>query len=98
MAYTAASFAVLAAALALALWRGAARDQALWLGLLVFLVLTVIADSTLIDLGVFGYATRFRSGLAVGSAPIEDLAYGASLYLVATTVWGWSAPPGRRKG
>lgn len=87
--YTYAAVAVFVLAVMLTFARGGARDLSLWLGLLCFAVLTVLADSLLIRVGVFGYAAHFRSGLDVLLIPVEDLLYGCALYLTATAVWSW---------
>jgi lycopene cyclase domain-containing protein len=89
MAYTWAAAVLLLLAVALTVLRGGAGDLALWVGLAVFVALTVVADSALIRLGVFEYARAPRSGVDVGAAPVEDLAYGCALYLVAAAVWAW---------
>lgn len=89
MEYTYASAAVLLLALTLTVLRGAAGDVALWLGLLSFAALTVVADSVLIKAGVYGYAARTRSGIDVLAIPLEDLLYGCALYLIAIAVWSW---------
>jgi lycopene cyclase domain-containing protein len=87
--YTLAAVAVLIVALGVTVARGAAPDPALWLGLIAFAALTVVADSLLVRIGVFGYATRFRSGIEIGAIPVEDLLYGCALYLIATAAWSW---------
>lgn len=89
MEYTYASAAVLFVALTITVLRGAARDVALWLGLLCFAALTVIADSILVKVGVFGYAAGSRSGIDILAIPVEDLLYGCALYLIANAVWSW---------
>jgi lycopene cyclase domain-containing protein len=87
MEYTYAAGALLLVAGALTIARGAARDRALWLGLLTFAVLTVLADSLLVRMGVFGYRAPYRSGLDVLAIPVEDLMYGCGLYLLAVAAW-----------
>jgi lycopene cyclase domain-containing protein len=89
MEYTYAAGTLLLLALALTVARGAGRDRALWLGLLAFAVLTVLADSLLVRIGVFGYRARYRSGIDVLVIPVEDLLYGCALYLVAVASWSW---------
>ncbi len=93
MEYTFASAAVLFFALTITALRGAAGDLALWLGLLCFAALTVIADSVLVRVGVFVYAAGTRSGIDILAIPLEDLLYGCALYLIANAVWTWH--PGR---
>lgn len=95
MQYTYASLAILLLALAVTVLRGAARDLALWLGLLAFAALTVLADSLLIRVGVFRYASATRSGIQILAIPLEDLLYGCALYLTAIAVWSWN--PGTRR-
>ncbi len=89
MEYTYAAGALLALALALTTVRGAGRDRALWLGLLAFAVMTVLADSLLVRFGVFGYRAPYRSGIDVLAIPVEDLMYGCGLYLLAVAAWSW---------
>ncbi|MGH7882934.1 MAG: lycopene cyclase domain-containing protein [Candidatus Dormibacteraceae bacterium] len=64
-------------------------ERRLWLGLLIFLGLTVIFDSLAIKAQLYAYSPRFRSGLQLLEAPIEDLIYGAALYLVAIATYTW---------
>ena len=89
MEYTYAAATLLLLALALTVARGAGRDRALWLGLLAFAVLTVLADSLLVRIGVFGYRAPYRSGIDLLAIPVEDLLYGCALYLVAVAAWSW---------
>lgn len=93
MEYTLAAALLLLLALGLTFARGAGRDRALWMGLAAFAVLTVLADSLLVRVGVFGYGARYRSGLQVLAIPVEDLLYGSALYLLAVAAWSWQ---GRR--
>lgn len=87
--YTVASLIVLALALSLSGARGLWPDRALWLGFLIFGLLTVAADAALTHAGVYTYNPRFNAGLLIGRMPLEDLAYGLALYLVAVTTWRW---------
>lgn len=89
MEYTYAAGTLLLLALGLTVARGAGRDRAVWLGLVAFAVLTVLADSLLVWIGVFGYQARYRSGMDVLAIPIEDLLYGSALYLMAVAAWSW---------
>lgn len=89
MEYTYAAGALLLLALALTVTRGAGRDGALWMGMLAFAFLTVLADSLLVRIGVFGYQARYRSGIDVLAIPVEDLLYGCALYLLAVAAWSW---------
>jgi lycopene cyclase domain-containing protein len=84
------------AAAVAATWAGAAlvaararvlRQRSTWVGAAAFAALTVAADNLLIGAGVYGYRDRHRCGLRVGHMPVEDLAYGIALYLVAVSVW-----------
>lgn len=63
------------------------RQRSTWVGAAAFAALTVAADNLLIRAGVYGYRDRFRCGLRVGHMPIEDLAYGIALYLLAVSAW-----------
>jgi lycopene cyclase domain-containing protein len=92
--YTLASIAILVAALAVAAWRGVLGERAAWLGLTAFGAATVVADLVLTGLPIVTYGAGTNSGLAIGPMPLEDLAYGLALYLVAIAAWGRGA--GRR--
>ncbi len=87
--YTLASLLVLLGALGISGIRGLWKDRALWLGLLIFSVMTVAADIAITHVGVYSYDPRFNSGFLLDRMPIEDLAYGLALYLVAVTAWCW---------
>jgi lycopene cyclase domain-containing protein len=87
--YTAASALVLLLAVGLAGVRGLWTDRALWLGLIFFGLMTVAADVVITGVGVYTYAPRFNAGLLIGRMPVEDLAYGLALYLVAVTTYRW---------
>lgn len=87
--YTLASGGVLCVALLVAAARGLLADRSLWIGLLVFAGLTVAADVMLTGVGVYGYDRRYDAGILIGHMPIEDLAYGLALYLVAAIAWSW---------
>lgn len=87
--YTVAALAVLLLALAAVAIVGLWRDRSLWLGLLIFAVMTIVADVALTGVGVYTYDRHFNAGLYLGRMPLEDLAYGLALYLAATSVWSW---------
>lgn len=87
--YTIASLAVFLSALGGVVIRGLWRDRSLWLGLVIFAGLTILADLALTGLGVYGYDRRFNVGVYLGRMPLEDLAYGLALYLVAAITWSW---------
>lgn len=87
--YSAASAAIFLLAVGLAGARGLWTDRALWLGLILFGLMTVAADVILTGTGVYTYASRFNAGLLIGHMPLEDLAYGLALYLVAVTTFRW---------
>jgi lycopene cyclase domain-containing protein len=88
MEYTVAALILAAGALGLTAIRGGLRDRSLWLGLVVFAALTVVADSTLVRAGVFGFGPHV-SGIRIVAAPVEDLFYGGALYLVANAAYRW---------
>lgn len=87
--YSVASLVILALALALSGIRGLWRDPAVWLGLVAFGVMTIVADLAITQVGIYSYNPRFNAGLLLGRMPLEDLAYGVALYLVAVTMWCW---------
>lgn len=89
--YTLASLAVLLGALGVASLRGVVRHRALWIGLVAFAALTIVADVVITQIGVYRYDGRFDSGVGIGRMPLEDLAYGLALYLIAVTAWTWES-------
>lgn len=92
--YTMAASAVLAAALFVSGLRGLYRRPTVWIGLAIFGLLTIVVDVVLTRVGVYTHANRFMSGILIDRMPVEDLFYGAALYLVAVLSWTW----GRRHG
>ena len=69
-------------------WRtGVLAHREAWLTLIGFGLLTVIFDTVLTGIPIVTYGDGLRSGLAVGAMPIEDLAYGLALCLLALGVW-----------
>lgn len=87
--YTIAALAALFLSMAAAFTVGPWRERSLWLGLLIFAGMTIAADVVLTGFGVYSYDRRFNAGLYIGRMPLEDLAYGLALYLVAASVWNW---------
>lgn len=85
--YSAAAAVILGGATVAAARAGVLRRRASWIGLGAFAALTVAADNLLIAARVYGYSRRDRSGIEVGRMPLEDLAYGIALYLVALSAW-----------
>jgi lycopene cyclase domain-containing protein len=85
--YSVAAAVILGGATVAATRTGVLRRQAAWTGLGAFATLTVAADNLLIAARVYGYSRRHRSGIEVGRMPLEDLAYGIALYLVALSAW-----------
>ena len=85
--YTTASLLLLVSC-GLAAWRtGVLAHPEAWLTLIVFGLLTVVFDIVLTGIPIVTYGNGLRSGLAVGPMPIEDLAYGLALCLLALAVW-----------
>jgi lycopene cyclase domain-containing protein len=93
--YTLASLLALCAALGVSGSRGLLTDRSLWIGLVAFSALTVVADVILTGFGVYGYGSRYDAGILIGRMPIEDLAYALALYLVAAVAWSWGGEDGR---
>jgi lycopene cyclase domain-containing protein len=85
--YTLAAFLFLGGALVLAWRSNVLAELAAWKTLALFGALTVAADLVLTGLPIVTYGRRARSGLAIGPMPIEDLAYGLALCLVAVSAW-----------
>lgn len=86
--YTFGALGLLAIALAAAGARGVLGERAVLAGLVAFGGATVAADLVLTGLPIVTYGDATRSGLAIGPMPLEDLAYGLALYLVAAAAWG----------
>ena len=58
-------------------------------------VLTIVFDSIMIASDLFSYGSDHISGLYLGLAPLEDLAYPAVALVVGVAVWSLM-PPSRR--
>ncbi len=85
--YTIASFLLLLAC-GLTAWRsGVLAHPEAWLTLVVFGLLTIVFDIVLTGIPIVTYGDGLRSGIAVGPMPVEDLAYGLALCLLALAVW-----------
>jgi len=69
-------------------WRtGVLAHPEAWLTLVAFGLLTVVFDIVLTGIPIVTYGDGLRSGIAVGPMPVEDLAYGLALCLLALAVW-----------
>ena len=69
-------------------WRsGVLAHPEAWLTLVAFGLLTVVFDVVLTGIPIVTYGDGLRSGIAVGPMPVEDLAYGLALCLLALAVW-----------
>lgn len=94
----AAGFLVAALVAAVLLARRARLRPAQRIGMLaaagVLLALTVVFDSVMIGLGLFTYAPERISGIQVGLAPVEDLAYPLALVVVLPVLWTLLTRPG----
>lgn len=75
-------------------WRNRPRGYgvALVLAILGLVVLTVVFDSLMIAGGLFTYAPQRISGIRIGLAPVEDLAYPLAVALLGTALWN-AGPP-----
>lgn len=58
---------------------------------LVLLPVTVVFDNVMIAAGLFAYSDAAISGLRIGLAPLEDLAYPLAVVLLAPAVWALTA-------
>lgn len=56
-------------------------------GAVVLLALTCIFDNAMIAAGLFGYRPDTISGLKIGLAPLEDLAYPLAAVLLLPGLW-----------
>jgi lycopene cyclase domain-containing protein len=86
--YTLLSLVFLVGGLAWAWLAGVLRERAAWLGLVVFALVTIVADLALTGLPIVTYGRALNAGVYLGPMPIEDLLYGLALYLVAIAAWG----------
>ncbi|RXZ49231.1 lycopene cyclase domain-containing protein [Agromyces fucosus] len=84
-----AAFLVVAAVIAVAGWRRGPRGhgRAVLLSALVLVALTIAFDSIMIATGLFDYADAHISGVRVGLAPLEDLAYPIAGVLLLSGLW-----------
>lgn len=74
------------------------HGPALLVTIVLLVALTVVFDSLMIAAGLFTYAPERISGIRIGLAPIEDLAYPLAAALLGSGLWslGRRAPrPGR---
>ena len=84
-----AAFLLVAGVVAAAGWRRAPRGhgRAVVLSALVLVALTIAFDSIMIAAGLFDYADAHISGVRLGLAPIEDLAYPIAGVLLLSGLW-----------
>ncbi|GAB3281360.1 lycopene cyclase domain-containing protein [Microbacterium lacusdiani] len=50
-------------------------------------VLTIVFDNAMIAAGLFAYSDAHISGIRIGLAPLEDLAYPLAVAIMAPAVW-----------
>ncbi|OZB83997.1 MAG: hypothetical protein B7X41_14905 [Microbacterium sp. 14-71-5] len=74
------------------------HGSALVFAIFGLVLLTAVFDSLMIAAGLFTYAPDRISGVRIGLAPIEDLAYPIAAALLGSAAWNLrrSAPAGRR--
>ncbi|WP_349897831.1 lycopene cyclase domain-containing protein [Parafrigoribacterium soli] len=53
----------------------------------VVLVLTAVFDNVMISAGLVAYDPRVNSGLAIGSAPLEDFTYPLAGLMLLPALW-----------
>lgn len=70
-------------------WRRRPRGHgtALTATIVVLVLLTAVFDSLMIAAGLFTYAPDRISGIRIGLAPIEDLAYPVAAALLGSALW-----------
>lgn len=70
-------------------WRRAPAGHGAALVLAAFglILLTAVFDSLMIAAGLFTYAPGLISGIRIGLAPIEDLAYPIAAALLGSAAW-----------
>ena len=71
---------------------------ALLVTVVVLLALTVVFDSLMIAAGLFTYAPERISGIRIGLAPIEDLAYPLAAALLCSGMWSLGRRASRPAG
>ena len=83
------AFLLVAVVVAAVGWRRAPRGhgRAVALSALVLVALTIAFDSIMIAAGLFDYADAHISGVRLGLAPIEDLAYPIAGVLLLSGLW-----------
>lgn len=74
------------------------HGPALVVAILGLVALTAVFDSLMIAGGLFTYASDRISGIRIGLAPVEDLAYPIAAALLGSAVWNHrrSSPESRR--
>jgi lycopene cyclase domain-containing protein len=85
--YTLAGLAWLAGAVGLAGWAGVLRRRQTWVAFGAFLAFTVVFDAILTGIPIVTYGAGQRSGLALGTTPVEDYLYGQALCLTAIATY-----------
>ncbi|WP_395244759.1 lycopene cyclase domain-containing protein [Agromyces sp. MMS24-K17] len=87
-------FLVASVVVAAIAWRRAPRGHAVALAVAggALVVLTVVFDTLMIAAGLFEYGAAQISGLRLGLAPVEDLAYPIAGLLLLSAVWNLLAP------
>lgn len=90
LVFLAAALAVLAAALIVR--RRRSQRNGPWLAVLllavvVLIVLTAIFDNLMIAVGLMTYASDRMSGVMIGRAPVEDLAYPVAAAMLLPALW-----------
>ncbi|WP_409484732.1 lycopene cyclase domain-containing protein [Arsenicicoccus dermatophilus] len=99
MTFTLLDLVMLGLAVAGAAWAGRGlRGRAPALAPLVaaggLLLLTVVFDNLMIAAGLFDYAPEHRTGLLLGRAPVEDLAYPLGVLVLLPVLWRrWRTSP-----
>lgn len=53
----------------------------------VLVVLTIVFDNAMIAAGLFAYSDAHISGIRIGFAPLEDLAYPIAVAVMAPGLW-----------
>ena len=94
--FLAAAMAIFAAGLAASKQRLPTVIKPLGAALAVMLVLTAIFDNLMIYAGLFGYGSGTLSGVHIGLAPIEDLAWPLAAGLLLPSLWLLLTPESER--
>jgi len=68
---------------------GLLRRRGVWYAMALLLLMTVLFDQPVIAAGLVKYDDAFNSGIRFVYMPVEDLVFGANLYLASMMSWDY---------